>query len=137
MTALTGARDTARKEDEREGYPVKADAKIFQGGMVCVGADGYAVAASDSAGLKFVGMALGSVDATGKASAALVVEVRRTGVFKYNSGQDMTAQTGALVYVVDDQTVDLGNVTTNDVLVGVISKVENATEVWIDTERRA
>ena len=137
MTALAKDRNTVRKEGEYAAYPVKADAKIYGGGMVCVGADGYAIPASDTAGLKFVGISRSAVDATGAASGGLIVEVWREGNFELTAGQNMVAEIGTLVCVVDDETVDLADVTTHDVAVGIIAEVNSATSVYIDIERRA
>ncbi|HUU34552.1 MAG TPA: hypothetical protein VMW48_10835, partial [Vicinamibacterales bacterium] len=60
MAALTAARNTWH-ERTRMGdtlrVPMAADAVIYQGGMVCADADGYAVAAADTANYKVVGVA--------------------------------------------------------------------------------
>ena len=69
MSALTNDRDTVRKEGKYASYPVKGGAVIYAGGMVCIGADGYAVPASDTAGLKFMGVCQGVCRTTPPAQA--------------------------------------------------------------------
>lgn len=81
MSALTNDRDTVRKEGKYASYPVKDGAVIYAGGMVCIGADGYAVPASDTAGLKFMGVARAYADNSAGVSGSLQVEVWRRGCF--------------------------------------------------------
>ncbi len=81
MTALTGAYDARRKDGDLIAYPVAAGAHIFKGALLAVAATGLAQAASDAAGLTFVGVAYESADNTGGAAGALAVRVLKTGVF--------------------------------------------------------
>lgn len=136
MSALAKDRDTVRKEGEYAAYPVKAGAKIYAGGIVCVGSDGYAVAGSDTAGLKFVGVARRSVDNTAGASGALTVEVWRKGCFGLAaSGSMAITNVGDSVYIVDDQTVGLAATTVNDVRCGSVSEFLSSTSLFVDIDR--
>lgn len=114
MAALTAARDTKRigfdaiTPEVPQPFPLKANAKVWQGGLVAVDATGYLVAASAVAGLKVVGVAERSVDNTGGADGAKTVRVRRGSFWFANKGGD--ALTQADVYntqaaIEDDQTV--------------------------------
>ena len=132
MAALTKDRNTVRKEGQYAAYPVKAGAKIFAGGLVCVGADGYAVPGSDTAGLKFVGVSRGYVDNAAGADGAVKVEVWRRGCFELSASGMVLANVGDAVYVVDDQTVGLAAAATNDVKCGTVSEFNSAASVYVD-----
>ena len=135
MTALSKDRNTVRKEGDYAAYPVKANAKIFAGGIVCLGTDGNAVPGSDTAGYKFVGISRGYVDNTGGADGALQVEVWRKGCFGLAAANMAKTNVGDAVYVVDDQTVGLAATTTNDVPCGRISEFVSSTGVYVDIDR--
>jgi hypothetical protein len=135
MTVLSKDRNTVRKEGDYAAYPVKANAKIFAGSMVCLGTDGYAVPGADTAGYRFAGVSRGYVDNTGGADGALTVEVWRKGCFGLSAASMAKTNVGDAVYVVDDQTVGLASVTTNDVPCGRISEYVNSTSVFVDIDR--
>jgi hypothetical protein len=96
--------------------PLKANAKVFLGGMVALDSSGYGVAPSAALGLRVCGRfapehaATVSLDNTGGANGALVARVEQ-GVFRYgnSSSGDAIAQANlpCVVYAVDDQTVAL------------------------------
>ena len=135
MTALSKDRNTVRKEGDYAAYPVKANAKIFAGGIVCLGTDGYAVPGADAAGYRFVGVSRGYVDNTGGADGALAVEVWRKGCFGLSAASMAKTNVGDAVYVVDDQTVGLASQTTNDVPCGRISEYVGSSAVFVDIDR--
>jgi hypothetical protein len=135
MSALTKDRDTIRKEGMYAVYPVKGNAKIYAGGIVCIGTDGYAVPGSDTTGLKFVGISRGYVDNTGGASGAVVVEVRRKGCFNLAASGMAITNVGDSVYIIDDQTVGLAATAANDIKCGMISEFVSATSVYVDIDR--
>lgn len=130
MAALTQDRNTTRKIGGQAGYPVAANTKIYAGAMVCLGADGYAVPAADTAGLKFVGVSRQYVDNTGGDDGAQTVLVWKDGVFDFAAAGMTAADVGKPVFVGDDQTVAL--TTTNGVGCGIITEMEAATKVWVD-----
>lgn len=95
--------------------PLKAAAKVFQGGMVAIDLTvGYGVAASATLSQVVVGRynaeraATPSLDNTSGASGALIARVEQ-GIFRYanSAAADAIAITevGDICYVVDDQTV--------------------------------
>lgn len=123
MSALSAARHTWH-ERTRMGdtlrIPMAADAVIYQGGMVCVDADGYAVAAADTANYKFAGVACEdpqnpavTYDNTGGSDGDVYVVVRCAGRFRFKySSPEVGAAINqnmmmAEVYVQDDQTVSV------------------------------
>lgn len=110
--ALTAARaNTVRLGDSAVidilKLPVKANTKVYGGSFVVIDA-GYAAPGRTATGLIAAGKAEKTVDNTGGAAGALVIEVRR-GCHKWlnSSAGDLIAQAdvGKLVYIVDDQTV--------------------------------
>ncbi len=134
MSALTNDRDTTVKEGRYTAYPVKGGSKIYAGGMVCIGADGYVVPAADAAGLKFVGVARRFTDNSAGASGAVTVEVWRRGCFGLAvSGSMAGSNVGDAVYAVDDQTVSLTS--TDHVKCGVVSEYVSASSVYVDIDR--
>src|SRR3954470_834232 len=91
---------------------LKANAKIYSGGIVVQDSTGYGLAASTGTGLLCCGVfdpekaASPVIDNTGGASGDLVARVAQ-GVFRMtNSGTDPVAQAdvGQVVYLADDQT---------------------------------
>lgn len=130
MTALTKDRNTTRKAGTVAVFPVAAGAKIFAGAQVCLTADGFAVPAADTAGLKFAGVSRVYVDNSGGINGAVQVEVWRDGIFDFAATGMGADDVGKPAFVTDDQTVALSS--TNAVGCGVISEVDSATKVWID-----
>ena len=135
MSALTADRNTEYSLGDLLSIPVAASTEVFAGSLVCSDADGYAVPAADTAGLTFEGVATARADNSSGADGDISIVVRRRGRYKFDyQGWLTQAAMGSQIYAVDDQTVDAANGTTNDVLVGVIAKVEGANECWIDID---
>jgi hypothetical protein len=133
MTALTQDRNTEWSLSDMLALPVAAGERIFSGSLVCSNEHGYAVPAADAAGLKFEGVALEQADNRAGESGDLSITVRRRGRFRFASATPLDQSAlGAKVYAVDDQTVaaDAAGV-ANDVLVGVIERVEASDDCWI------
>ena len=112
MAALTQSRDTVRYGDatlpQLLKVPLKAGAKVFQGGIVCVDATGYGVAGATALNLKTLGVARADLDNTAGANGAKVAEVRRgPHAFNNSAAGDAITQADmyADVYLVDDNTV--------------------------------
>jgi predicted RecA/RadA family phage recombinase len=135
MAALTQDRATPYREGIEIEFPVAAATKIYAGSLVCANAEGFAVPAADTAGLKFLGVALEQVDNTGGANGAKVVRLRRTGVFEFNAASITEAMVGDPMYLKDDNTFDDAAGTTNDVKAGVLVKYVTDTKGWIDISR--
>ena len=135
MAALTKDRATPYREGIEIEFPVAANSKIFSGSLVCANTSGYAVPAADTAGLKFLGVALEQVDNTGGANGAKIVRLRRTWVFELDATSVTQAMVGTDMYAKDDHTVDDAAGTTNDIRVGVLVKYVADTKGWIDISR--
>jgi predicted RecA/RadA family phage recombinase len=105
---------------------------VFAGALVSVvQATGFAQRSGDTSGHKFVGVADKNVKNSTGAAGSKKVRVWARGVFPFAcTGADQT-WTGQKVYAVDDQTVALAATTTNDVLVGVVTEVVSATQVFV------
>lgn len=132
MSALTKDRATAYRDGIEVEYRVAANAKIFAGSLVCVNSSGFAVPAADTAGFKFIGVALQQVDNSGGANGAKIIRVRRSGVFEFAAGSITQAMVGDPMYALDDQTFDDAGGATNDIKVGALVKYEAAGKGWID-----
>jgi hypothetical protein len=120
---------------EREGlivaYPVKANARIWKGALVCVDNTGYLVPASDAANLRFVGVAFESVDNTGGANGAKRCRVVKRGTFVYNrTGAAYTqADIGATVRAVTDN--EVAKTSTHNIVVGTVVELLDGSRVRI------
>jgi hypothetical protein len=132
MSALTKDRATSYREGIEIEFLVAANTKIFAGSLVCVNSSGYAAPAADTAGFKFIGVAMQQVDNSTGADGAKNLRVRRTGVFEFDAASINPAMVGDPMYAVDDHTFDDAAGPTNDVKVGVLVKYEAATKGWID-----
>jgi len=88
--------------------PVKANAVIDQGNLVCLDSTGYAILATEATNLLPVGRAEESVDATGLSSGAITIKCR-LGAFKFKNSAagDTIGVTELLknVYVVNGETM--------------------------------
>jgi hypothetical protein len=109
--ALTADRSTPQIGDGKPsklGYPVLADAVIYQGSLVVLDSDGYLKPGVSATGLVCVGKATKAVDATGYSSGELYCEVQE-GAFKWDTNGSAIAATdvGSLCYVYNDHTVTL------------------------------
>lgn len=122
MPALTTTHETQEKEGLLAAYPLKANAVIFKGALVCVDSTGYLVPASDSDNLRFVGVAFESVDNTGGANGAKRARVTKRGVFVYHrSGTYTQADVGAVIRAVSDH--EVAKTSTHNVLVGTVMEL--------------
>nr|WP_325235057.1 hypothetical protein [uncultured Oscillibacter sp.] len=110
MGALTNVRDTAEVMNggRQLVLPVKAKTTIYQGALVALDADGYAVPGKKAEGLTAAGRAEETVENTGGDGEAVIRILR--GVFIYaNTSTAANKVTAAHVlkpcYIQDDQTV--------------------------------
>ena len=131
MAALTSSRNTPEMSDfgRMQVYPVEANTTIYLGSMVALNANGNAVPASSTPGLRVVGRAertyLGvpGQDAVNTASAVIpgtnlpagaagavsVICARGVFLFADNDGSIAQPQVGMLCYAVDDNSVSLSD----------------------------
>ena len=107
MTALTGDRNSHRRVSDVFEDPVKASTKIYGGSMVCLDANGKAVPASDTVGLKIRGVAEGRADNSSGADDAINIITRRDGAYKFSASGLTDADIDKPVYIVDDQTIQI------------------------------
>ncbi|WP_346298542.1 hypothetical protein [Alistipes sp.] len=110
MAKLTAPRDTNEIASGATSIvlPVKAATTIFQGSIVAIGSDGYAVPGKKATGLKAAGRAEATVENTGSDGDA-VVRVKR-GVFIFDNSGTAANKVGIAdvlgpCYIEDDQTV--------------------------------
>lgn len=111
--ALSRGRNTIQLADNQTLIlPVKANTKIFDGGIVMVDG-GYAVPGKKATGLLPAGRAEEYVDntGTGGTNGAVMIKVVR-GVFRYDNDTTNPITEGDLLkdcYVLDDETVTMLN----------------------------
>ncbi len=130
MPALTQPYETLEREGLLIAYPVKANTKIWKGALVCVDNTGYLVPASDSANLRFVGVAFESVDNTNGANGAVRCRVIKRGSFVYNrSGTYSQADLGVAVRAISDN--EVAKTSTHNVVVGTVVELVEGNRVRI------
>jgi hypothetical protein len=135
MAALTKDRATPYRDGIEIEFPVAANVKIFSGSLVCVNNSGYATPATDTAGLKFLGVAVEQVDNAGGANGAKKLRVRRSGVFEFDALSITQVMVGNAVYVVDDHTFDDYSGPSNDIRIGILVKYVSDTKGWVDINK--
>lgn len=129
MTALSANKlIKSRPHPSRAKAGVTAGAiHIYKGALLCWAADGYLTPATDTASLKFAGVALEELNqATGGSDGDNLVEYIPAGSGEWvemTTGTIAVTNIGDKVYVEDDGTVDLAAATTNDIEVGTIRRV--------------
>ncbi len=130
MPALTQPYEVLEREGLLVAYPVKANAKIWKGALVCVDSTGFLVPASDTANLRFVGVAYESVDNTGGVNGAVRCRVVKRGSFVYNrSGTYSQADVGVAVRAVSDN--EVAKTSTHNVIVGTVLELVEGNRVRI------
>ncbi|MEM5787180.1 MAG: capsid cement protein [Syntrophobacteraceae bacterium] len=134
MTALSSDRKTIYREGIEIAYKVAAGAKIHAGSLVCLNSGGYAVPGADTAGFKFLGIAMERADNTSGANGSVSVRVRRKGIFRLASSGMTIADLGVEVKIADDQTV--AKTTSNSVVCGTVAEFISAIEVGVDVDMR-
>ncbi len=120
MTALTADRNTKVKQGALFAQQMAAATVIYNGAMVNVDANGYAVAATDTADHKFIGVSDQTIDNSTGANGALIVQGKREGVMNFASSLLTRSQIGDPVYVVDDQSVSAAIVAQPTNVTGVV-----------------
>ena len=127
MAKLTDVRDTPEiaQNGKYLSLPVKGKTTIYQGGLVALDADGYAIPGKKAAGLTAAGRAEETVENTG-ADGEMVIRVAR-GVFVFdNTSTAANKITQAHVlqtcYIEDDQTVTA--LATGASVAGIVIRVD-------------
>lgn len=133
MAALSGDRNTPRREGADFRHAVKGGVRIFAGSLVVLDG-GYAKPGAAGVGLIAAGRAEEQVDNTAGNDGDLEVAVRR-GTFRFanSAGADevTAAEIGAACYVVDDQTVAKTDGTGTRSAAGTVRDVD-AQGVWVE-----
>ena len=129
MAALTSARDTIEIANGGKtlALPVKGRTTIYQGAIVALDANGYAIPGKKAAGLTAAGRAEETVENTG-ADGAVLIRVTR-GVFVFaNTATTSNKITAAHVlkpcYMEDDQTVTA--LATGASVAGLVTRVDDS-----------
>ena len=127
MAALTNVRDTSEIANGAKylSLPVKGNTTIYQGALVAIGADGFAIPAKKAAGIMAAGRAEETVENKG-ADGDLVILVAR-GTFVYNNTTtqaDKVTKAHVLepCYIEDDQTVTA--LATGSSIAGLVVRVD-------------
>jgi hypothetical protein len=130
--AATASRNTDTRPGNSISLPLAAATKIFKGTLVARDAAGRAVPASDTAGLRVVGMAAEDVDNSAGLADALSITIE-LGIFQFENSATNAVDPddiGKMAVVEDDNTV--AETSTNRVCAGRIIEVSTAA-VWVDT----
>ncbi len=130
--ALSADAQVPRKEGGLQSYPVEAATQIYKGARVCLNAAGYLVAAADTAGLRFVGVAYENV--LGTTQGALSCRVHTEGVFKFAATSITQAMVGQKMYIVNDGEVD--DTSTNLICCGTLVEYVSSVLGWVDIGQR-
>lgn len=128
MAALIKDRNTGHVECLYWDIPAKTNKIFFFGAQVAIGADGFAVPAAATAGLKTIGVCHNHTDSTGIADGGILVRVAfRRAMLMNNSSVNADKLTAADLwlpcYVEDDQTVRQINGGTN-IVAGIFARFE-------------
>lgn len=133
MTAATKDRDAVAYSEGLVAYPVAAATTIYLGTAVAVNSSGYAVALTDSAAVKFVGIASeGVINTTAEgvgAAGDLNVKVHTRGVYKMVASGLALGDQMCDLYWTDNQTVGK---TVTDQYAGKLVRYTAATEALVD-----
>ena len=128
MANLTAPRDTSEIANGATSIllPVKAKTTIYQGSIVAIGADGYAIPGKKAASLKAAGRAEETVENTGSDGDA-VVRVSR-GVFVFDNSSTAANKVGIAdvlgpCYIEDDHTVT--KAATGASVAGLVVRVDD------------
>ena len=126
MAKLNAARDTVEIASGATSLvlPVKGETTIFQGSIVAIGADGYAVPGSKAEGLKAAGRAEETVENKGGDGDVTVKVTRGVFVFENSvSGAVTAADVLGPCYIEDDQTVT--NAADGASVAGLVVRVDD------------
>jgi len=139
MAALTGDRNTLRRERNFLELPLAAGAVLHAGGVACLDATGHLVPATSGAGAAGL-VAVGRVEVGVSNAGGLagdVTAVVRPGLFLLASATAADAITqaevGRVVYLVDDQTVAKTNGGGTRAPAGVVWGLEHG-QVWVEID---
>lgn len=134
MAAATAQINTPERQGKVTAYPLAAATIIYAGTLVALDSSGNAVPASDTAGLRVVGLAQETIDNSAGIAGALKIATK-VGVFQLNNsaGDALDANDkGKICYVEDDNTVCEAGA-THKVKAGRVLDV-GTDGVWVDLD---
>lgn len=130
MAALDNVRDTAEIAGNAKYLviPVKGGVTIYQGALVAIDANGYAIPGKKAAGITAAGRAEETADNAGGADGAISIKVSR-GVFVWANTATAANKVGAAhvlkpCYIEDDQTVTA--LATGASIAGLVVRVDDS-----------
>ena len=135
MAPLSSSTDRAVKgQGQVKSYLVEDNAVIYKGALVVGNAAGYAEPATNATGKVLLGISHESCDNSleGHSQGAKSVRVVRRGDFLIETADLVQADLGLKAYVESDNEVNDAGTSTQGVLAGIVTGVEDATHVWID-----
>lgn len=112
----------------------QAGARVFQGSVLEVDADGRVAPATKAANKVYVGWALEPADNRNGAAGALSVSVRRRGAVRLAVKSGESADVGDVAYAEDDGTVSVTS-GGNSRLGRVVAAVAGSTDVFVEIDR--
>lgn len=133
MAALSAARNTlTRAIRKRISIPLKANAVVYEGGLIAVDSTGYGIDAATATGYQLVLLAAEDGDNTGGSSGDVSVDCLVCEAKFDNSGSDAVTQAslGKNVYVVDDHTVASTDGTSTRSAAGPMTELDSD-GVWV------
>ena len=129
--ALSADRQTQTKERGLKVYPVKASTCIYDGSLVALGSDGFAIPAANASAARVVGVARGRADNSAVATdGAINVYVESPIIARFAASSITQAMVGQMMFVVDDQTFD-DAIGTYGTKAGRLVEYISSTEGWI------
>lgn len=134
--AVTANRSAFRKRGDQATYDMAISAEAYKGALVNRDSSGNAVNAGDTASESLLGVST-ERQTGGAAAGDTKVKVFIDGVFSLVHSGLTAANIGDGAYVVDNNTVALVGTTINDVFVGRIVAVPDASTVLVAILRRA
>lgn len=139
MAALTANADITIKKGEMLALPALNDTEFFQGALITVDANGFAIPAAATANTFFAGICVEYLDTTGDDDGDQDVYVRPAdgqtlALLTHATGDAAQADVGEKMYVADSSSVDDAAALDPQVLVGTIVAVESVTQVWVRLE---
>lgn len=130
MTALAADAQRNKQEGHFLTYPVYTGTTIYKNSIVALNSSGYAIPATDTAGLTVVGVATSKVVNAGS-SGAKSIQVQIGARWKVACTSITQAMVGSAMYVVDDNTVDDAAGATNDVFAGILVEYLSTSLGWV------
>lgn len=129
--ALSNAREARERPGNQRVTGIAANTTIFQGGLTCINAAGWAVPGAVATTLKAIGVAEETVVNGAVAGASKVKTKRGTFLFK-NKADDLVTkvEVDSDCYIVDDETVAKTDGTDTRSVAGKVFDVDDL-GVWV------